>query len=75
MLFLLLSLLKCVSEEESYCVLEEVHKEICGNHFKGWSLAHKILRLEFYWPVMRQDATEFIKNATNANALPIYHKL
>ncbi|XP_074355338.1 uncharacterized protein LOC141694879 [Apium graveolens] len=34
---------------------------ICGNHSGGNSLAIKVLRQGYYWPTMKEDATNFVR--------------
>ncbi|KAL8124751.1 uncharacterized protein LOC141718820 [Apium graveolens] len=52
-------LLKCIDGDECNYILREVHEGICGNHSGGSSLAQKILRQGYYWPIMKKDAFEF----------------
>ncbi|XP_022883535.1 uncharacterized protein LOC111400352 [Olea europaea var. sylvestris] len=37
-------LLRCVGGEEATYILWETHEGICGNHFGGIALVHKVLR-------------------------------
>ncbi|XP_024046441.1 uncharacterized protein LOC112100831 [Citrus clementina] len=53
-----LPFLRCLDEDDADYVLREVHEGICGNHSGGRSLAHKVLRQEYFWPTMHQDAQE-----------------
>ena len=41
--------------------MREVHKGICGNHFKSQSLVHKLVRAGYYWPTMQKDAHAYVK--------------
>ncbi|XP_015933178.1 uncharacterized protein LOC107459462 [Arachis duranensis] len=54
-------LLKCVPTSRTAVVLEEVHNGICGNHLGDRSLARKVIRAGFYWPILQKDTTEFMK--------------
>ncbi|XP_074342397.1 uncharacterized protein LOC141679939 [Apium graveolens] len=54
-------LLRCVDKEEGNYILREVHEGIYGNHSGGSSLAMKVLRQGYYWPTMKEDATNFIR--------------
>ncbi|XP_074356378.1 uncharacterized protein LOC141696089 [Apium graveolens] len=54
-------LLRCVDREEGNYILREVHEGICGNHSGGGSLALKVLRQEYYWSTMREDAFNFVR--------------
>ena len=40
--------------------MREVHEGIYGNHSGARSLAHKILRIGYFWPTLNQDTTEFV---------------
>ncbi|XP_074336805.1 uncharacterized protein LOC141673978 [Apium graveolens] len=52
---------RCVDNEEGNYILREVHEGICGNHLGGNSLAMKVLRQCYYWPTMKEDATNFVR--------------
>ncbi|XP_074323184.1 uncharacterized protein LOC141660119 [Apium graveolens] len=54
-------LLCCVDMEEGNYILREVHEGICGNHSGGGSLALKVPRQGYYWPIMREDAFNFVR--------------
>jgi ribonuclease HI/transposase InsO family protein len=53
--------LRCLRPDEAKSALEEVHEGICGQHLGGRSLAHKLVRLGFYWPTMMADAKDYVK--------------
>ena len=44
--------LRCVEEDETKYILEEVHERICGDHTGPRSLVSKIIRIGYYWPTM-----------------------
>ncbi|XP_074356164.1 uncharacterized protein LOC141695855 [Apium graveolens] len=52
---------RCVDNEKGNYILREVHEGICGNHLGGNSLAMKVLRQGYYWPTMKEDATNFVR--------------
>ena len=54
-------LMRCLSETEAREILKEIHEGACGNHAGGRSLAHKALRLGYYWPTMEQDAADYAR--------------
>jgi hypothetical protein len=56
-----LPLLKCISTGEGNYVLWEIHERICGSHSGSRVLAHKVVRVGFYWPNMCKDSTEIVK--------------
>ena len=47
--------LRCLSHDEANYVMREVHEGICGNHSGARSLAHKLIRVGYYWPTMLKD--------------------
>ncbi|GAA0138812.1 hypothetical protein LIER_34986 [Lithospermum erythrorhizon] len=53
-------LLLCVSQEDMQRVLYEVHSGWCGSHIGGRSLATKVTRTGFFWPIMISDAKDFV---------------
>ena len=48
--------LRCFGLEEADYVMREIHEGICRNHSRSRSLAHKLLRAGYYWPIMQKDA-------------------
>jgi hypothetical protein len=55
-------LLKCLLNFEAGYVIKEIHERLCGNHSKGRILAHKVVRVEYYWPTMSKDSAELVKH-------------
>jgi Integrase core domain/Integrase zinc binding domain len=53
--------LRCLRPDEAKSAIEEVHEGICGQHLGGRALAHKLVRLGFYWPTMMADAKDYVK--------------
>ena len=53
--------LRCLVLEEAEYVMREVHEGICGNHSGSRSLVHKLIRAEYYWPIMQKDAHAYVK--------------
>lgn len=58
---LLIPYLRCLRLEESQEALKEVGKGICEQHPGGRALAHKIIRIGFYWHEMMDDAKNYMK--------------
>ena len=54
-------ILKCLTEEDSTWVLEEVHAGLCGNHEGARALVHKLLAYGYFWLSMRKDTRDFIR--------------
>ena len=45
-------LLRCLDKEESDQVMHHFHSSTCGGHHYWKTIAHKILRTSYYWPVL-----------------------
>ena len=45
--------LRCIEEEETKYVLEEVHEGICSDHMGAKSLVRKIIRADYIWLTMQ----------------------
>ena len=54
-------LLKCVDLTEGNYILREIHEGFCGNHSGGQSLAHKVIRQGYFWPILRIDTMTFAR--------------
>nr|XP_023925240.1 uncharacterized protein LOC112036641 [Quercus suber] len=53
--------LKCVNEEETKYILEEIHEGICGDHAGLSSLISKVIRTGYFWPTLQNNANKFFK--------------
>ena len=54
--------LRYLGSDEVRNVMKEIHEGICGNHYGVQSLAQKDLRQGYYWPTMRENAKNMIRN-------------
>jgi hypothetical protein len=54
-------LMWCITREEGYDLLTEVHGGECENHASSHMLVGKAFRHGFYWPTALQDASELVK--------------
>ena len=43
-------ILTCVDEVESKKLISEFHSGFCGGHYAARTIAHKILRVGYFWP-------------------------
>ncbi|GKV11548.1 hypothetical protein SLEP1_g22796 [Rubroshorea leprosula] len=59
-----LPLLRCLNPYEAEYALREVHEGVCGSHVGAQTLAHKVLRQDYYKPNMYKDATHFVKRCS-----------
>ena len=53
-------LLKCVMPSEADYILREVHQGCCGHHLEARALAHKAIRIGYYWPTTTEDARNLV---------------
>jgi hypothetical protein len=54
--------LRCLEHEDADKVLKELHDGPTGGHFVGNIIAHKILRVDYYWPTMFRDTHTYARN-------------
>ena len=48
-------LLRCLDKEEAKQVMHHFHSSTCGGHHYWKTIAHKILREGYYWPILFAD--------------------
>ena len=48
-------LLKCVDKEQAIKILTKMHSGECGGHYMPKIIAHKVLRVGFWWPTLFND--------------------
>jgi hypothetical protein len=48
--------MKCVTKEDGYNILREIHEGIYGNHAASRTLVGKAYRAGFWWPTAVTDA-------------------
>ena len=53
--------LLCLHLEKVDEILAELHEGVCGSHAEGRSLAHRAMTQGFWWPKMRNNATEYVR--------------
>jgi hypothetical protein len=54
-------LLRCVDENQAQELIKEFHEGICGGHFVPTAIAHKIIRVVFYWTSIFKDSYAIIR--------------
>ncbi|XP_075086111.1 uncharacterized protein LOC142168846 [Nicotiana tabacum] len=54
-------LAKCLGLNQTQHILEEVHEGHCGAHSGEQALVRCPIWAEYYWPIMKKDASEFVK--------------
>ncbi|XP_070022651.1 uncharacterized protein [Nicotiana sylvestris] len=56
-----LGLLRCVDAKEASRLLEEIHAGTCSPHMKGFVLAKKILRADYFLMTMETDCIQYVR--------------
>jgi hypothetical protein len=58
-------LMKCVTKEDGYDILREIHEGVCGNHAASRTLVGKAYRAGFWWPIAVSDAEDLVRRCQN----------
>jgi hypothetical protein len=58
-------LIKCVTGEDGYDILREIHKGVCGNHAASRTLVGKAYRASFWWPTAVSDTEDLVRRCQN----------
>jgi hypothetical protein len=58
-------LMKCVTKEDGYNILREIHEGVCGNHAASKMLVGKAYRAGFWWPTAVSDAEDLVRRCQN----------
>jgi hypothetical protein len=58
-------LIKCVTRDDGYDILREIHEGVCGNHAASRTLVGKSYRAGFWWPTAVSDAEELMRRCQN----------
>lgn len=55
-------LLKCLNQEESRVVMDEVHEGVCGAHQSAYKMMKWIIRRSgYFWPTILEDCFQYYK--------------
>ncbi|PKI75835.1 hypothetical protein CRG98_003750 [Punica granatum] len=65
------TLLRCIDEQESRRLMEEMHGGNCGSHMNGLMLAKKIMRLGYYWSTMETDCGKHVKHCHRCQGMDV----
>jgi hypothetical protein len=57
--------MKCVTGEDGYDILWEIHEGVCGNHAASRTLVGKAYRAGFWWPTAVSDAEDLVRRCQN----------
>jgi hypothetical protein len=58
-------LMKCVTGEDGYDILREIHEGVCGNHAASRTLVGKVYRAGFWWPTAVSDGEDPVRRCQN----------
>jgi hypothetical protein len=58
-------LMKCVTREDGYDILWEIHEGVCGNHTASRTLVGKAYRAAFWWPTAMSNAEDLVRRCQN----------
>jgi hypothetical protein len=58
-------LMKCVTKEDGYDILREIHEGVSGNHAASRTLVGKVYRAGFWWPTAMTDAEDLVRRCQN----------
>jgi hypothetical protein len=53
--------MKCVTKEDGYNILREIHEGVCGNHATSRTLVGKPYKAGFWWPTAVSDAENLVR--------------
>jgi hypothetical protein len=57
--------MKCVTGEDGYDILREIHEGVYGNHAASTTLVGKAYRAGFWWPTAVSDAEDLVRRCQN----------
>ncbi|XP_068466354.1 uncharacterized protein [Phaseolus vulgaris] len=55
-------ILTCVCGDQCVCIMVEVHEGICDSHIGGRALSLKVIRVGYYWPIMKEDCVKYAQH-------------
>jgi hypothetical protein len=58
-------LMQCVTKEDGYDILRQIHEGVCGNHAASRTLVEKAYRASFWWPTAVSDAEDLVRRCQN----------
>jgi hypothetical protein len=58
-------LMKCVTMEDGYDLLQEIHEGVCSNHIASRTLVGKAYRAGFWWSTAVSDAEDLVRRCQN----------
>jgi hypothetical protein len=58
-------LMKCVTRDDGYDILREIHEGVCGNHAASRTLVGKAYRAGFWWLTVVSDAEDLVRRCQN----------
>jgi hypothetical protein len=52
---------RCVTPEEGWLILKDIHERICGHHASSWAIAAEAFRAGFYWLSAIEDVKNIVR--------------
>lgn len=52
--------IKCLTEANTEYELKEVHEGVHGNHLMARTIADKLIREGYYWPMMKKNVEKLV---------------
>lgn len=65
-------LLKCLTRNHVEYMMNKMHKGIFEMHLGSQLMTAQVLSVGYYWPTMRRDKIEYLKNAKNLETYITY---
>lgn len=66
-------MLRCLGEDDNTLVFTKVHKGACSKHISGKALAHKLLRVGYYWSTLMKDNITFVNKCDQCQRCADHH--
>jgi len=51
-------LLKCITKEQTKCILREIHERAYRNYLGGRMMVAKVLRAGYFWPTVKSESVQ-----------------
>jgi hypothetical protein len=58
-------LMKCITKEDGYDILREIHEGVCGNHAASRMLVRNAYRAGFWWSTAVSNAEDLVCRCQN----------
>ena len=62
-------LLKCVTIEQAQYIIKELHEGICGYNSGARTMATRVLRAGYFWPIIEADCQDHIRKCNHVRSM------